>query len=157
MWQIILIVPVYEGWYKRQKQNINSNVINTRMEMSGKSFSSIHPVHNCTLNNSLTNPHDIQLLKGVKVTEKYVCSYPERPLFCSLQCLPHSSQGEATTRMCNSPSLCSNQPVRHCGEFIQQDTLTTSVQHNSNGWINRGTFPNPHAVTSKISQTSLLQ
>lgn len=146
-----------KGGIKDKNRTLSQMSLTPEWRCLGKVSPLIHPVHNCTLNNSLTNPHDIQLLKGVKVTEKYVCSYPERPLFCSLQCLPHSSQGEATTRMCNSPSLCSNQPVRHCGEFIQQDTLTTSVQHNSNGWINRGTFPNPHAVTSKISQTSLLQ
>lgn len=68
--------------------------------------------------------------KGVNNMKTLVLSYPERPLFCGLLFLPHSSQGEVTTRMCNSPLLCSNQPVTH-KERIYSKTLATSVNDNS--------------------------
>lgn len=104
---------------------------------------------------SLLKCHYPLLYKSV-LTQILVWSYPEKPPFCGPLFLPHSSQGEATTRMCNSPSLCSNQPVRHCGESIQPEVLTTSVSDNNNGGLT-GRLSRIHSVTSRIFQTGLIQ
>lgn len=80
-------------------------------------------------NLSHTQP-GMRLLSCAGRVKLFMWSYPGKRPFCAPPFPPHSSQGEATTRMCNSPSPCSSQPVRRWGgQSSQAAVFTTSRQH----------------------------
>lgn len=94
---------------------------------------------NIFLNPNLSNTqHGMQLPSWAGRVKLLIGSYPGKQPFCAPPFPPHSSQGEATTRMCNSPSPCSSQPVRRRGgKSSQAAVFTTSRQHNHNGGLTR--------------------